>query len=280
MNIVQANGIEICYESYGDPNDKPMMLVSGAGGQLTDWGLDFIEELNRAGFYVVAFDNRDSGLSTKFGDADSPYALSDLAADGIALLDVLGIEKVHVLGASMGGVIVQEMLLAAPDRFLSVCAVMTTTGNPEVGQPAPGAMENMMVAFEPGNREEALDAFVAMSRQLNGSAFPFDADRIRQQVARGYDRGYHPEGQGRHVAAFLSSGDRTAKLSEVTVPTLVIHGTEDTLVGVSGGEALAAAIPGATLLLLDGVGHALPQGTWPQVLDAVVTNTQRAAATA
>jgi pimeloyl-ACP methyl ester carboxylesterase len=284
---VRANGIELAYAASGDPEGAPLLLVSGLGGQLVDWPPDLVAAFEREGFYVIRFDNRDSGLSEKLegeadpqaaaaGDGAAPsYTLFDMADDAVALLDALGFDRAHVLGASMGGAILQCMLIRHPDRLASACVVMATTGDPEVGQAKPEALEALL-ASQPTGREATIEAFVAMSRIISGGGFPFDDDAMRAQATRSYDRMFYPAGQARHLAAMAATGDRTSALRSVTVPTVVVHGELDPLVGVSGGEAVARAIPESQLVVIPGMGHEFPQGAWPHIVEALVINASRA----
>jgi pimeloyl-ACP methyl ester carboxylesterase len=272
----RANGVDIAYDTSGNPTDPALLLVSGLGGQLVDWDPDFIDAFVREGFYVIRYDHRDSGLSAKLDGPAAEYSLSDMADDGIGLLDALGIDRAHVFGASMGGVVVQGMLLEHADRLISACAVMTTTGDPSVGESKPEAWTALMAGGQATTREEIIEGFVSMSKIVSGGGFAFDEAAIRGQATRSYDRMYYPAGPQRHMAAMMAAGDRTEQLRDVKVPTVVIHGEEDPLIGVSGGRALAAAVPDATLVVIPGMGHEFPRGAWDSMVTAFVTNTKRA----
>ncbi|MBV8958835.1 MAG: alpha/beta hydrolase [Actinobacteria bacterium] len=292
MPNVHANGIDIEYEEFGDPSNPTLLLVMGLGAQMIVWDEGFCQLLADRGFHVIRYDNRDVGLSTKFDDAPAPdlaaamggdgssaaYLLADMADDGIGLLDALGIEKAHIVGASMGGMIVQEMAIRHPEKVLSLCSIMSTTGDRAVGQPTPEAMAALM-APPPQTRDEALDLAVKAQKVIGGT-FPVDEAKVRERAGRSYDRMVNPMGMARQLVAIMASPDRTPKLQQLDVPTLVIHGVVDPLVTPSGGEATAKAIPGAELLMLEGMGHDTPEQLWPQIVDAIVANTEKRGALA
>jgi pimeloyl-ACP methyl ester carboxylesterase len=222
------------------------------------WDEELCERLVERGFFVIRYDNRDIGLSTKFDDgpqpdltallsgdgSSAPYLLADMADDAVGLLDALGIARAHIVGASMGGMIVQSIAIAHPERVLSVCSVMSTTGARDVGQPTPEAMGALLVP-PADSREQAIEQSVAGSRVISSTGYPFDEERVRERAGAAYDRSYNPAGMGRQLAAILASPDRTEALGHVELPTVVIHGDIDPLVTLSGGQATAAAIPGA-----------------------------------
>jgi pimeloyl-ACP methyl ester carboxylesterase len=259
----------------------------GLGGQLIAWQQGFVDLLTSHGFFTIRYDNRDCGLSTKFeglpditalftGDTSSaPYRVEDMADDGVALLTELGIEQAHVVGASMGGMITQAMVIHHADRFLSAASIMSTTGDRAVGNPTGEAMTALLRPIAT-SRDEAIEASVAGSKVIGSPGYPTPEDEIRARAAESYDRGYHPEGTARQLAAILASPDRTEGLHHVTMPFLVIHGEADPLVTPSGGDATAAAVPGAKLITIPGMGHDLPEALWGQVVDAVVANTELA----
>ncbi|HET6794896.1 MAG TPA: alpha/beta hydrolase, partial [Acidimicrobiales bacterium] len=289
----KANGIDIEYETVGDQSQPPLLLVMGLGAQLIAWDDDFCRQLADQGFFVIRYDNRDVGLSTHFDSAGpgdvaaamtaaaagqpvkSPYLLADMADDGIGLLDALDISAAHIVGASMGGMIVQEMAIRHPDRVLSLCSIMSTTGSRDVGQPDPVAMTALM-APPPSNAEEAAQGAVNASRIIGAKGFPLDEERIRQRAIRAYKRANYPEGFARQLVAIMASPDRTDALGAVKTPTLVIHGDCDTLVTPGGGRATAEAVPGAELLMIEGMGHDLPEGAWPVVIEAIASNASKA----
>jgi pimeloyl-ACP methyl ester carboxylesterase len=286
MPNVPANGIDIEYDDFGDPSNPTLLLVMGLGAQMIVWDERFCQQLADRGFHVVRYDNRDVGLSTKLENAPVPdvvaamggdgssaaYLLGDMADDGVGLLDTLGIDKAHIVGASMGGMIVQEMAIRHPDRVLSLCSIMSTTGSREVGQPTPDAMSQLLRP-PPTTREDAIELSVEASRVIGATGFPLDEDRIRARAGEAWDRCHYPMGIARQLVAIMASGDRTEKLQRLDVPTLVIHGESDPLVTLSGGEATAKAVPGAELLVIPGMGHDMPEGAWPQIVDAIVANT-------
>jgi pimeloyl-ACP methyl ester carboxylesterase len=288
MPRVQSNGLELEYDTAGDPADPALVLVMGLGAQLTGWEDELRDLFAAQGFHVIRFDNRDIGLSTSLdhlpmpdfaaiggGDPTSaPYLLADLAQDTVGLLDALGIERAHVVGVSMGGMIAQELAIAHPERLLSLCSIMSTTGDRSVGQATPEALAGF--GQPPGDREVVVERSIANSRVMTGPYFPFDEEDARAKYEAAYDRSYRPMGSLRQTAAVLSSPDRTEGLRGVRVPTVVIHGSADPLVDRSGGEATAAAIPDAELLIIDGLGHRLPPQVWSTIVEAVVRNAKRA----
>jgi pimeloyl-ACP methyl ester carboxylesterase len=285
-----ANGIEIEYDTFGSPADPAMLLVMGLGMQMTGWEPGLCTQLAAQGFHVIRFDNRDIGLSTHFdsaplpdpfavlaGDAGNvPYLLADMADDAAGLLSALGIERAHVVGVSMGGMIVQELLLRHPERLLTACSVMSTTGARNVGQPTPAAA-TVLVSPPAQNRQQAIDRGVEIWQVLQSPAYAQPESVLREQEAAFYDRSYHPAGSVRQLAAIIASPDRTPGLREVTVPTLVIHGEADPLIEISGGRATAAAIPDSVLRTYPGMGHDLPPELWDSFVDEIVANTKRAA---
>jgi pimeloyl-ACP methyl ester carboxylesterase len=286
MPTAESNGIQIEYDVIGDDDAVPMLLVMGFGAQLVLWEDDFCRQLAERGFRVIRYDNRDVGLSTKFDAAGTvdmatafadayagremtaPYTLTDMADDAVGLLDALGIERAHVVGASMGGMIAQHVALREPLRMLTLTSIMSTTGDRTVGQPRPEAIAPLF-APPPTDREGYIDHTVAIGRLLTCDQVPFDEERARARSALAYDRCFYPEGPSRQLLAVLASGDWTERLATVQVPTLVIHGALDPLVDVSGGEATARAIPGARLMVLDDMGHALAPAHWSAVVDAI-----------
>ncbi|MDT8912189.1 alpha/beta hydrolase [Amycolatopsis sp. PS_44_ISF1] len=288
MPRVRANGLELEYDTFGDPADPPLVLVMGLGAQMITWEPGFCELLAGHGFHVVRFDNRDIGLSSYLdelgatdvaavltGQASAPYLLADLADDTVGLFDALGFEKAHVVGASMGGMIVQQLAIDHPERLLSVTSIMSTTGDPSVGQASPAAFAALS-RTPAATREESIEQSVAAYRTTGSPGYPATEEYLRQKAADGYDRALHPEGTLRQMAAIIASGDRTERLREVRLPFTVVHGEDDPLVNVSGGKATAAAVPGAELVLLPGMGHDLPAPLWPEITDAIVRTTARA----
>jgi pimeloyl-ACP methyl ester carboxylesterase len=289
MPRVEANGIELEYDTFGDPGDPALVLVMGLRGQLIDWDPGFCELLTGHGFRVIRFDNRDAGLSTALDDQPAPdlgaivagdhgtvpYRVPDMAADLVGLLDALGIAKAHVAGVSMGGMIVQQSAIDHPERVLSLCSIMSTTGDPAVGQAKPEAMQ-VLTQPAPEGREAIIEQTVRAFRTIGSTGFPISDDDLRVRVTADYDRSYRPAGGQRQLAAIMASPSRTEGLHGVTAPALVIHGEADPLIDPSGGQATAAAIPGAELLTIPGMGHDLPKDAWPQITHAIATNAKRA----
>jgi pimeloyl-ACP methyl ester carboxylesterase len=283
-----VNGIDIEYVTEGDPGDPALLLVMGLGAQLIAWPQGFVDGLRDAGFFIVRFDNRDCGLSTGFegtpdlaallgGDGSSaPYRIENMADDAAGLLDALGIARAHVVGASMGGMITQALTINHGERFLSAASIMSTTGDRAVGAPTGEAMSALLRPVAT-SRHEAVEASVAGSRVIGSPGYPTDEQLLRDRAAAAYDRAYRPEGTARQLAAILASPDRTAGLRGVRMPFLVVHGEDDPLVTLSGGQATAAAVPGATLITIPGMGHDLPQPLWARITDAVVANASLAA---
>jgi len=279
-----GNGIDIEYVTSGDPADPVLLLVMGLGAQLIAWPEAFVQQLTARGFFTVRYDNRDSGLSTKFsgtpdfgalfaGDVSAvPYLIEDMADDAVGLLDALGVAQAHVVGASMGGMITQALVINHPTRFLSACSIMSTTGDRTVGAPT-GEAIGALLRPPAANREEAVAASLEGSRVISSPGFPFDVELMTRRAETAYDRSYCPDGTARQLGAILGSPDRTEGLHGVTIPFLVIHGEEDPLVTVSGGKATAAAVPGSELILIPGMGHDLPDAAWDQIIDAIVVNT-------
>jgi pimeloyl-ACP methyl ester carboxylesterase len=291
--FAKANGIELCYDTFGDSRAPPLLLIMGLGAQMILWDDGFCAKLAERGFFVVRFDNRDIGKSTKInGEAPSlpkllekalagkpieaPYTLRDMAADAVGLLDALGIKRAHVVGASMGAAIVQELAIRFPDRLLSATCIMGTSGDPRLPPPTQEAMEVLM-SPSPSDKEAFLDRFLWTWRVLRGSAFPETEERERARALRIFERGLNPPGVARQLAAIFASGDRTKLLPAVRVPTLVIHGNADPLVPVEGGRAIAAGVPGAKLVEIEGMGHAIPEAVWPRVVEEIAEHAKAVA---
>lgn len=283
-----ANGIELAYETYGDPQDRPLLLVMGLGTQMLAWHDDLCADLAGRGFFVVRYDNRDVGLSTHLHDARPPdlmaalggdtssasYTLADLADDAAGLLGALEIDRAHVVGISMGGMIGQVLAVRHPSRVRSLTSIMSTP-SPSVGAPTAEAVA-VLLAPPATSREEAADRAVTGYRVIGSPGYPLDEPWLRGIAAEAYDRANDPVGVARQLLAIHASGDRTASLAAIEVPTLVVHGEDDPLVGVAGGHATAAAIPGAELVLIPGMGHNLPQELWPQILGGIQAVADRA----
>jgi pimeloyl-ACP methyl ester carboxylesterase len=290
MAVVHANGIDIYYETLGNPADPALLLVMGLGAQLTDWPQEFAELLAGRGFHVIRYDNRDAGWSTLLDDlglpdvpgilggdpTTVPYLLADLAADAAGLLKELGVARAHVVGASMGGMIAQQFAIDHPALTASLCSIMSTTGERSVGRSTPEASAVLM--RPPAlTRDEAIANAIEGARVVGSPAYPPPPELVRSRAAAKFDRSYRPQGTLRQWAAIAASPDRTPGLREVRVPTLVVHGADDPLITLSGGEATAAAVPGAELLVLPGMGHDLPAQLWPQIVDAIAANALKAA---
>ena len=289
MASVQANGITIEYEDQGE--GEPLLLVMGLGGQLIDWPPDLVELLIENGFRVIRMDNRDAGLSTEFADVAPPtkgelvktlvfrrpmeaaYTLSDMADDAVGLLDALGIDRAHVVGMSMGGMIAQQMTIDHPERVASLTSIMSTTGNPKVGRPKMKVIARAARRPDP-TPETAVEQGVELFRDISGPTF--DEQGFRELFQADLERSWRPKGTARNFAAILASADRTEQLGRVTVPSLVIHGMVDALVKPSGGLATARAIPGSRLLLFNDMGHDLPGTRLFEMAEAITTNAARA----
>jgi pimeloyl-ACP methyl ester carboxylesterase len=284
----RVGDIEIAYETFGRRTDPPLLLVMGLGTQMLGWPDEFCAGLADRGLFVVRFDNRDIGLSTHLHDAPKPdvyavfggdpstasYTLSDMAADAVGLLDALGIESAHVVGASMGGMIAQAVAIEHPERVRSLTSIMSTTGDRRVGDATQEAIGALM-APPARTREEAIERAVAGSRIIGSPGYELDEAAVRDRSGRAFDRAHDPLGVARQFVAVLASPDRTPGLRSLRVPTLVIHGREDPLVRLSGGQATAAAIPGSELVVIDGMGHDLPRALWPRLTDLILGLVER-----
>jgi pimeloyl-ACP methyl ester carboxylesterase len=276
-----GRGVTLCYETFGDPRDPPVLLVMGLATQMIAWNEDFCEQLAERGFYVIRFDNRDIGRSTHF-DFRPPtvkqmltrrfgpeqYTLSDMAEDAAVLLRELGVAPAHVVGASMGGMIAQTLAAEHPDVVRSLVSIMSTSGNRWSGQPAL-AVYRYLLRPPPRDRDGYIERSAAVFGLVGSTGFDRDEHYVRERAARSFDRGYDRRAGGRQLGAILASGDRTKALKRIEAPTLVIHGTVDKMVRPSGGRATARAIPGAHLMMIEGMGHDLPRGAWPQIIDAI-----------
>jgi pimeloyl-ACP methyl ester carboxylesterase len=283
--------IDLAYETFGDPGDPALLLVMGLATQMVAWHEDFCGELAAHGLFVIRFDNRDVGRSSRMDGMPVPsmrqiimrdrkaagYTLSDLAADAVGLLDHLGISRAHVVGASMGGMVAQTIAIEHPDRVLSLCSIMSNTGSRWSGQPKL-ATYRVLLGVPPKEREAFIEHVLATYRIIGSKGFDRDEEDLRRVAGLSYDRGRNPAGSGRQLGAIVASGDRTAKLRGLDVPAVVIHGTIDRLVGFSGGKATAKAIPGARFVPIAGMGHDLPRGAWPTIIRAITENAARASA--
>jgi pimeloyl-ACP methyl ester carboxylesterase len=290
MPAIAANGLQLEYERFGDPKAAPLLLVMGLGAQMIFWDDEFCEGLAARDRHVIRFDNRDCGLSTKLDHLGVPdmgeligalatgkppnasYLLGDMADDTAALLDALEIPAAHVVGASMGGMIAQSLALNYPTKVRTLTSIMSTTGRPGLPGPTPAA-QAALFAPPPATRAENVERGVATWRVIGSPGFPFDEAGIRDRAGRAFDRDFSPQGTARQIAAILASGSRADALASLRVPTLVIHGEADPLVPVEAGRDTAKCIPRAELLLVPGMGHDLPRGAWPVLLDAIEKHT-------
>jgi len=286
---VGPSGIEVAYERFGDPQAPPVLLVQGLAAQMIHWPKGFCAELVADGVQVIRFDNRDIGLSSHFSDAPTPdlraaltgdmssasYTLSDMAADTVGLLDALGLDSAHIVGLSMGGYIAQTIAIEHPDRVRSLTSISSTTGDLSVGQPTPETLAVLFGGPPATSRQDVIDQRVRAVRVIGSPGFEFDEAGVRDRAGRAYDRAYDPLGIARNAIACVASGDRTARLRSVDVPTLVIHGADDVMCDVSGGRATAAAIPGAELVVIDGMGHDLPRALWPEITSRIANLVHR-----
>lgn len=300
MNLVQANGIELACDEFGDAANEVILLIAGLGSQMIRWTVPFCQELAERGYRVIRFDNRDAGCSTHFSHCappdfgelaaalmagrrpEVPYVLNDMAADAIGLLDALSISRAHVVGRSMGGMIAQIMASEHSERISSLTSIMSSTGNPALPQAAPDVMAMMMGPAPNPISDEAgfLRHSLAFARRIAGSRYPFDHAGCRLFILEEVRRAYDPGGLGRQVAAIAVAGDRRKQLTTVTAPTLVIHGADDPLILTACGEDTAASIPNAEFMLIDGMGHDLPPELYRTVAKAVDRIAGRAGAVA
>jgi pimeloyl-ACP methyl ester carboxylesterase len=291
MPKANVNNITIEFETIGNPISKPLLLIAGLGSQLLAWSDEICENLAENGFYVIRFDNRDVGLSTKFEDAGIPdmmeisaaytrgeipkipYTLEDMADDAIGVLDALNIEKAHICGASMGGMIAQIIAYRHPSRVLSLAVIMSTTGNPEL---PPSKPEIMMQFFAPvpSEREAYIEEMVKRDSLINGT-FPYDENQSREYRTKEYDRSYYPEGITRQLAAMAIPGNIKPYITAIRAPTIIIHGSEDPFNLIEAGKDIATTIPGAKLLILDGMGHSFPREVIPRIINALVANSNK-----
>mgnify|MGYP003707195521 CR=1 FL=1 len=295
--LARANGIDLCYEIFGDANAEPLLLIMGLGAQMIVWDDEFCQKLAARGFRVIRFDNRDIGQSSHLtgGKRLTPlellklrflripvsatYKLIDMAKDTVALMEVLGLKSAHLVGASMGGMIAQEIAISFPQHVRSLTSIMSTTGNPRLPPPSREAA-TMLMAPPPRTKDEYLVRYAQTWKVLRAGHFPEDEALDRERAELTFARGLNPAGVGRQLRAVLASGSRKERLHRVTAPTLVIHGTVDPLVRPEGGKDTAASIPNAKLLMIEGMGHALPIRFWGEVIDAIDEHAHRAAAKA
>lgn len=288
MPQAAVNGIHIQYETFGDASGRPLLLIGGLADQLIHWDDELCKDLARSGHYVIRFDNRDSGLSTKFEEAGvpdlaslmegkirPPYTLDDMADDAIGLLDALGIPKAHICGISMGGMIAQSAAIRHPSRVLSLISIYSSTGGRNLPPPDPVVME-LLRTPAPRDREGYIEYMLSVYRAMAGPRFPIDEGWSRTITAKAYDRCFSPDGTARQFIAILLQDDRRKALASLRLPALVIHGTDDPVVPVEGGKDTAEAIPGAELMLIQGMGHDLPHGgAWAQIIKAIAAHTSK-----
>ncbi len=276
MPEAQANGISIHYEDHGDPANPAMLLIMGFGAQLTLWPIELVEELVGQGFRVIRFDNRDIGLSHKFDGVKAPglikmtlmskvgltpkvpYTLADMADDAAGLLDALGIDKAHIVGASMGGMIGQHVASRHAERCLSYTQIFSTTGNPKLPAAKKEALQALVTRPKSTEEEALVDHGVMLARTIGSPGYPSDEARLRDRARESVQRSFYPEGPTRHLSAIVADGDRREMIKGITVPTLVLHGEDDPLVPCEGGRETADHIPGAKIKTIPGWGHDLP----------------------
>jgi len=293
MANVQANGIRIEYDTFGRRGDRPLLLVMGLGAQMIHWRTEFCEQLADAGHFVIRYDNRDTGLSTKFDAAgvpdmaaivvqmaegkpiETPYTLLDMADDGFGVLDALDVPAAHICGASMGGMIVQAMAIRNRGRVKSLTSIMSTTGNRELPPAKAEAMAALM--SPPGTtRDEVVARSISVSKVIGSPGYPADPAEVRERALEAYERAHYPVGVARQMAAVASNGSRKEALSQLDVPALVIHGKADPLVPVEGGIDTHEALRGSQLMVIDGMGHDLPKQVWPQIVAGITRLTTSA----
>jgi pimeloyl-ACP methyl ester carboxylesterase len=286
---VGPSGIEVAYERFGDPSAPPVLLIMGLATQMLGWPDGFCAALVERGLQVIRFDNRDIGLSTHLhhapradlkaamaGDTSSAsYTLAEMGADTVGLLDALELDSAHIVGASMGGMIAQVVVIEHPERVRSLTSIMSTTGDARVGQPTQAAL-GALLAPPASDRQEAMDRAVSAFRVIGSPGFELDEHEVRERAGLSYDRANDPQGVARQLLAVVASPDRTPGLGSVSLPTLVLHGAADPLVDLSGGRATARAIPGAELVIIDGMGHDLPRALWPQIAERIAELVARA----
>lgn len=292
MPEASINDITIAYETIGSDSDRPLLLIAGLSSQMVAWPDEFCRKLADGGHFVIRFDNRDCGLSTRIESGgvpdvealmvaklqgqpiDSPYTLSDMAADAVGLLDSLGLDRVHVCGLSMGGMIAQLIAVEYPDRVASMISMLSTTGEPELPGPTPEAID-AMISTPPLERSSYIRYLTGVYRAFAGGSEAFDAEASDTMAAQAYDRSFYLMGFPRQMAAIIACGSRAEKLRQVKAPTLVIQGTCDPLVFIEHGQATADAVPGAKLVLVEGLGHGLAfPSLWDQIISAISSHTQ------
>lgn len=293
MPNIATNGIQIEYDTFGEKSGRPILLIIGLGCQLILWSEEFCQQLVNSGHYVIRFDNRDAGLSTKIEKAgvpdlmeamskvmrrekiEAPYTFDDMADDSVGLLNALGIEKAHICGMSMGGAIAQTVAINHPSRVLSLIPIYGPTGNSKIPQPKPEIL-GLLMTPPPVERKPFIEQSMNIFRAFAGSGYEFEDNWLRDYTERGYDRAFYPQGMARQFLAGLAHGNRSRRLKAVTAPTLVIHGDEDPIVPVENGMDAAESIPGAELMVVKGMGHDMPyRGAWGQIAEAIAEHTRK-----
>jgi pimeloyl-ACP methyl ester carboxylesterase len=288
--LAPANGIELAYQEVGDPAADPILLVMGLATQMLGWDEGLCEMLAERGFRVIRFDNRDIGHSTMIDAAGmpsridmmrgrrdrAPYLLSDMADDAFGLMDHLGIESTHLVGASMGGMIAQTMAIERPERIRSLVSMLSSTGNWWLGWPHWRAL-GILFADYPKSREAYVKQVIGTFSVVGSPGFPPEPERLEEIAGRMWDRSHNPAGILRQMYAVTASGDRTPALRRLDLPVTVLHGTRDRLVRPAAGRATAKAIPGARLRMFEGMGHDLPRKLWPDFVDEIAATAARAA---
>ena len=298
MPKAATNGVELEYERTGPEDGPPLLLVGGLGVQIVSWTETFVKALANRGFCVIAYDNRDTGLSTKHDDwgpadikaafaqarskqkVEAPYTLEDMADDAAGLLDMIGVEKAHIVGSSNGGAVAQTLAIRHPDKIATMVSIMATSGRRGLPRPEGDVAEWLGRPRNPsGTREGAMDEAVSTSHLIGSPGFPRDEQVIRDRAVRLYDRSFYPAGNSRQLLASIASGDgRVDRLSEITAPTLIIHGRDDPLVDLACAEDVEKTVPGAEMLVIDGMGHDYPDDAVPTIADAILENSKRTAA--
>ena len=292
MPTARVGRIDLEYEDLGRKDGRPLLLIMGLGAQMILWEDDLCAALIERGHRVIRFDNRDVGRSTRLADAgmpdmvrassaffaglpiEAPYTLSDMAADAAGLLDALAIPTAHVVGASLGGMIAQTLAIEQPHRVRSLTSIMSTTGRPELPPARPEAMAVLLLPT-PAEREAYVERSVHVFRTIGSPGFPFDEERVRRLALLSWDRGISPDGPARQLLAVIASGSRHERLAGLRMPTIVFHGADDPLMPVEHARDTAACIPGAELVVVEGMGHDLPRPVWPRLVDAVTRLTSR-----
>jgi len=280
--IIHLGDVEIAYDTFGERSNPAMVLIMGLGEQMIAWDEEFCGQLAAKGYWVIRFDNRDVGDSTAFDEAgvpdilaliqgnkvEVPYTLEDMAGDTVGLLDALGVEEAHIVGVSMGGMVAQTVAIKYPERVRTLTSIMSTSGDPRLSQPKPEAGQ-LLLTPAPTERAAYIEHSLKVWHILGSPGFPFHENRTREFAGRVYDRGLNPQGFGRQLAAVYASGSRKGALESLDIPTLVIHGNADPLIPLEAGKDTAESIPGAKLMVIEGMGHNLPPEIWPKVVDAI-----------